>query len=254
MKQIIEEMGVTDILEIPNEFPTYTFYYISDNLKVRGFIIFPKKILAKNPVVIINRGGTRNFGIFNSENIGHYSFLAKNGYITLMSQYRGCDGGEGIDRMGGDDIFDVINLYGLMSKTSFIDINRIGMWGVSRGGMMAFQTIARVSWVKALVVVSPLLDEVHMSTWRPGWKEHQYEIYGGSYSEQYRRSPILWTDQIPKIPTLLFVGMKDDKIDPNKVIEMGKILNSPTVIFPDDGHHISKKTIEKSVDFFNRNL
>lgn len=254
MKQIIEEMDITDILEIPNEFPTYTFYYKSDNLKVRGFMIFPKKILNKNPVVIINRGGTGNYGIFTSENIKHYSFLAKNGYITIMSQYRGCDGGEGIDRMGGDDVFDIVNLYEIISKTSYIDLNRIGMWGVSRGGMMAFQVVTRVPWVKALVVVSPLLDEVHMSTWRPGWKEHQFEIYGASYIEQYKRSPILWHEQIPKIPILLFVGMKDDKIDPNKVVEMGRILNSHTVIFPNDGHHISQKTIEKSLEFFNKNL
>jgi dipeptidyl aminopeptidase/acylaminoacyl peptidase len=252
MEQIIRKLNITDVTKVPNELETYSFFYKSDNLKVRAFIIFPRAILEKNPVVIVNRGGTGEVGIFTHENIKHYNFFSKEGYITIMSQYRGCDGGEGIDRMGGDDVFDIINLYEIISKIPQADIKRIGMWGVSRGGMMAFQVITRIDWIKALIAVSSLIDEVHMSKWRPGWKDHQRETYGGSYAEQYKRSPLLWFKEIPKIPILLFTGMKDDRVDPNKIIEIGKAINATTITFPNDGHFISAKTVNESIIFFNK--
>ena len=247
-------MNVTGVREIPGEFPTYSFFYKSDNLKVRGFIIFPKEISNKHPLVFINRGGTGDVGMFTDENIKHFNFFSKEGYITVMTQYRGCDGGDGFDRMGGDDIFDIINLYKIVSELTLIDTDNIGMWGVSRGGMMMFQVASRVNWIKAMIAVSPIVDEVDMASWRPGWKEHQEQIYGGSYSEQYKRSPLHWIKNIPKIPLMFFVGMKDERINPEKVVEMGKIMDVPVIIFPDDGHFISAKTVERSVEFLNTHL
>jgi len=254
IEEILKKINIVNVRKIPNELPTYSFFYKSDNINVKGFIIFPKRIEALHPVIFMNRGGTGNVGILTDQDLKNYSFFSQKGYITVMSQYRGCDGGEGFDRMGGDDVFDIINLYNIISQIPQIDLNRVGMWGVSRGAMMAFQVSTRVNWLKALTVVSPIIDEVHMATWRPGWKKHQEETYGGSYTEQYKRSPLLWAKEIPKIPTLFFVGMKDERIDPHKAIEMAKKIDAEIVMFPEDGHFISPKTIEQSIDFFNKHL
>jgi hypothetical protein len=47
MKEILEKINITDVKEIPGELPTYSFFYMSDNIKVRGFIIFPKNVSEK---------------------------------------------------------------------------------------------------------------------------------------------------------------------------------------------------------------
>lgn len=254
MKEILEKINITDVKEIPGELPTYSFFYMSDNIKVRGFIIFPKNVSEKNPTVFLNRGGTAEFGMITPQNITHWNYFSKAGYISVLTQYRGCDGGGGVDRMGGDDIFDIVNLHGIIKEIPIIDQNRIGMWGASRGAMMTFQVVARVPWVKAMIIVSPLVDEVHMAEWRENWKQHQIEVYGGSYPEQLKRSPLRWAEYIPKIPSIFFVGMKDDKIDPYKAIEMAEKINAEKVIFPESGHLISPQTITQSVQFFDKHL
>jgi dipeptidyl aminopeptidase/acylaminoacyl peptidase len=254
MKPDIQQTGITDIEEVSNEYSSYSFFYKSDNLKVRGFIIFPKNIQKPCSVIFVNRGGTGEFGKITSESIRRYNFFPENGYVAVFSQYRGCDGGEGVDRMGGDDVFDVINLYDFVKQIPQVDIKRIGMWGVSRGGMMSFQVLTRASWVKALVVVAPLLDEVNMAKWRPGWREHQIEMYGGSYPEQYKRSPKMWLDQLPKIPMMFFHGLKDGKTNPEDSISMASSLGADLITFPDDDHFISAKTVNQSIEFFNKHL
>ncbi|MDP3962641.1 MAG: prolyl oligopeptidase family serine peptidase [bacterium] len=254
MKEVITNTRVSDVKEIDNIYPSYSFFYKSDKIKVRGFIMFPQEIKDKMPVIFINRGGTGEHGIVTEQSIKNYNPFVQAGFITVFSQYRGCNGGEGIDRMGGDDVFDVINIYEVISRIPFADTARIGMWGASRGGMMTFQVMVRVPWVKAAVVVCPIVDEVHMAKWRPGWKEHQIDTYGGSFQEQIKRSPIYWADQIPKIPIIFFAGAKDDRTDATKTIEMAEKISAPITVFPDDGHYIAPKTIQSSIEFFIKNL
>jgi dipeptidyl aminopeptidase/acylaminoacyl peptidase len=259
MKHLLEQLPLSKIEEIKNEYPAFSFFYTSDNLKVKGYIILPKEIKDKHPLIIVNRGGTGEYGKITDEYIKRFSFFAESGYVTVLSQYRGVDGGEGIDRMGGDDIFDVINLYDLISRLPFVDSQNVGMWGVSRGGMMTFQILARVSWVKAAVVVAPIINEVHMAEWRTGWKQHQIDMYGGSYAEQVKRSVAFWPEQIPKIPILIFHGDKDDKTnheDSLKIHATFKELGIPSeiVIFNNESHLISQKTVQQSLNWFQEYL
>jgi dipeptidyl aminopeptidase/acylaminoacyl peptidase len=254
MKTVVEQMGVFDVEEINNEYPTYSFFYKSDGIKVRGFIMFPKNTQTKCPAIFVNRGGTGEHGKITSGGIVHFNFFAEAGYVVIFSQYRGCDGGEGVDRMGGDDVFDITNMYDYVCRNPYIDISRIGMWGVSRGGMMGFQVIARVPWVKAFIAVAPIIDEVAMADWRPGWRQHQIETYGGSFVEQCKRSPIRWVEHIPSIPMIIFHGAKDDRTICEKSIQMAKAVGSRMVVYPDDGHFISSKTVVDSVEFFGRHI
>lgn len=213
IKQILKNAGLINIKKIKTSFEGYSFFYKSDNLKIKGFVLLPKKLKKKNPVIFFNRGGTGEFSKLDESMLNRYDFLAAEGYIVFATQYRGVDGGEGVDRMGGDDVFDIINLFEIVKKVSFVDQNRVGMYGVSRGGMMALQVISRTNWVKSLVLIAPMLDEFTMATWRKGWREHQIDTYGGSEIEMYKRSPLKWINLIPKsLPILLCHGTKDDKV------------------------------------------
>lgn len=246
-------------LVIDSTVQTYEFWYISDNLKVKGFISIPKEFKGNLPVVLVNRGGSRDFAKITLEYLKFYHFLSDQGYVAIFSQYRGNDGGEGLDRMGGDDIFDVINLYEILKEIPFIDLDRIGMLGASRGGMMTFQSLIRVPWIKAAIVIAPLVDEFDMSVWREGWIAHQIEMYGGSDIEKYRRTALCWVDKFPKTPLLIFHGLLDARTNAKKSIELTEKLKEvgvpvELVLYEDGDHFISKRTIEKTIEWFKRYL
>ena len=62
--------------------------------------------------------------------------------ICVATNYRGCGSSQGTDAFGGDDVHDVIHLIDLCQKLDYVDTNQINMLGVSRGGMMTYETDA----------------------------------------------------------------------------------------------------------------
>src|SRR5688572_8111938 len=73
----------------------YRITYLSDNLKVTGYVAEPKA-MGKYPCIISNRGGNQDFGQWNHLSIAFFlGRMADWGYVIIASQYRGNDGGEG---------------------------------------------------------------------------------------------------------------------------------------------------------------
>lgn len=122
----------------------FRLYYRSDGLKVVGFIVKPKEMTGKAPLLIYNRGGAENRSLIETRHLStFFSFLARKGYVVIASQYRGNDGGEGYDRWGGDDINDVLNLVNVARQLPYVDIERKVMLGQSRGGLMTYLAIRK---------------------------------------------------------------------------------------------------------------
>lgn len=69
--------------------------YLSDGLRVVGYIWKPQEMRGKKlPLIIFNRGGSREFGkLAPCWRFGFYHFLV-NGFVVLGSQYRSNDGSE----------------------------------------------------------------------------------------------------------------------------------------------------------------
>ncbi len=115
--------------------------YMSDGLKVKGYLAYPSDIPAgKNiPLIIWNRGGYGDKGAIDRFTArGMFGQLAGWGYAVLASQYRGNDGGEGKDGLGGDEVNDIKNLFPIAEELKFIDTANAAVEGWSRGGMMTF--------------------------------------------------------------------------------------------------------------------
>jgi hypothetical protein len=76
--------------------------YLSDGLKVVGFLWKPQDTVGKQfPLIIFNRGGNREFGKLTPWlRLGFFSYVSQ-GFVVLASQYRGNDGGEGHEEYGG---------------------------------------------------------------------------------------------------------------------------------------------------------
>ncbi len=223
--------------------------YMSDGLKVTGFIVEPAQIPEHKQIsaVIYCRGGSHNDGRITVMSImNNMYFLATQGYIVLASQYRGNDGGQGKDELGGSDVHDVLNLMNVAQSIEYIDLENVFLFGISRGGMMACMALYQKIPVRAAAVSGCVTDYFSLEQLRPDLiplfesmmpnmpqdKDHQYK----------KRSAVCWADAI-NVPLLLMHGAKDAVIDVSQSQELARKLEKAhktfkLIIFPEGDHSL----------------
>ncbi len=194
--------------------------YLSDGLKVVGFVVKPRDPRGKRyPVVIYNRGGVQDIGKIDAQNILDFYELAANGFVVLASQYRGNDGGEGMEEVGGADVADVVNLVSLASSLPYSDPDNMFFYGVSRGAMMTFLALARGVTVNAAAVVGGIYDmQALMESAKqrmPGVANRVMKLIP-DYSSRgaaalAERSVMQWPEKIT-VPLLMIHGADDEEV------------------------------------------
>jgi dipeptidyl aminopeptidase/acylaminoacyl peptidase len=206
----------------------YHITYLSDGLKVKGYLAVPKKP-GKYPCVIFNRGGNKEFSaITNAAFLRLIGKLAASGYVVGASQYRGNAGGEGLEEFGGKDINDVLNLIPLFSQLPQADTSRIGMFGWSRGGMMTYLALTKTVRIKAAVVASGMTDLFKSIESRPEfdtlWAKIIPHFTDNKQEVLKQRSATYFADKINKnTPILILQGTGDWRVPANQVLDMVNI-------------------------------
>lgn len=244
---------------------TTKIIYMSDGLKVIGFIIKPKDITKKYPAIIYNRGGNREFGKITIPNLRTLAqIVLKYNYIILASQYRGNDGSEGREEFGGGDVNDIINLIKVTDHLSYIKKDEIFMLGESRGGMMTYLAIKKGAPIKSAVIncgISNLFDTYHER--KQGMKDVMIELIGGTPEEKFEeyasRSAYYWPEKI-NVPVLILAGGKDWRVSVNQSKKMADILKKNNkivnlIVYPDGKHCLPRKRndwIKKTIDWFEK--
>jgi len=208
--------------------------YLSDGLKVVGFLVKPRDPQGRRyPVLIYNRGGIQDIGKIDTPNILDFYELAANGFVVLASQYRGNDGGDGTDEVGGADVADVVTLTSLASSLPYSDPKNIFFYGVSRGGMMTFLALARGVAVNAAAVVGGIYDmEGLMESTKqrmPGIANRvmklipDYATRGATTLAE--RSVMQWPEKIT-VPLLMIHGADDEEVPVSQALEFAEKLSS----------------------------
>jgi len=205
----------------------YRIQYLSDGLKVVGFMAEPKE-KGKYPCIIANRGGRWNFGLWKPFLVAFYlGRMASWGYVAVASQYRGSsDGGEGKEEYGGKDLNDVFNLIPLLSHIPNADTSRIGMYGESRGGMMTYLALKRSCRFKAAVVVAGMADCFDVIKKRPELEDRTFRDLIPNYTRNKEialkeRSAIFWPEQMCKTtPLLIMQGSADWRVDASQAMQL----------------------------------
>ena len=203
--------------------------YLSDNLKVKGFISYPKDTSKKYPCVIWNRGGIGNRGAIDSFTArGIYGQLASWGYVVFASQYRGNAGGEGQEELGGKDVNDILNLVPLAEEFNCADNTKWGIEGWSRGGMMTYLTLTKNKNFKCAILVGAMADLKNYFYDSPRVYEKFRELANENKLKEIisERSAINISDKLPRIPYLIIHGGDDRMVSPLQSIEMAKILHT----------------------------
>ena len=228
----------------------YDITYMSDGLKVKGYLAQPKED-GTYPAVIWNRGGNREFSLLEPLLLKLY---ATNGYVAIGSQYRGNGGGEGKEEFGGADVNDVINLIPCLKSLLNVDTDRIGMVGYSRGGMMTYivlkeQTLRGTNDIKAACTVGGVADLFLLAKERPGpmLNDVMIPLIGGSPSQvpqKYEaRSATYWADKI-NVPLLILHGEADDRVSVEQARKLGEEMDKygkvyKLITYPGGDHGLS---------------
>jgi dipeptidyl aminopeptidase/acylaminoacyl peptidase len=242
--------------------------YVSDGLKVKGFLLVPKKDV-RYPVLIFNRGGCKDFGVLTRAFVARWlSVFASWGYVVVASQYRGNGGGEGKDQLGGDDVNDVLNLLPLIDSLPNADPTRIGMWGASRGGLMSYLILTRTNRIRAAVILSGPTNLSTISAYRKALRpDDDFEEFclreaiprydRNKQKELEARSPIKWPEKLNRgTPILLFQGTSDWRSSPQSVLDMAaallKLKHPFRLVMLEGGEHELDAYLEE-VDRITRN-
>ncbi|WP_018357677.1 S9 family peptidase [Porphyromonas levii] len=135
----------------------------------------------KYPVVMTQYSGPGSQTVKNSFSFGWEEYLAQEGFVVVAVDGRGT-GGRGSEfkkctylQMGMLESQDQIEAAQALGQMSFVDKERIGIWGWSFGGYMTLMTLSRGNGTFAAgVAVAPPTD------WR---------LYDSIYTERYMRTP-----------------------------------------------------------------
>ncbi len=253
-QEIFSEEVQKRMCEISHAVRGFSFTYLSGNHRVGGMLSVPNNIgTEKIPVIIYNRGGYKDFSSLPpSATFRSLGGLAEQGYCVIASQYSGNSFSEGKDEYGGSDIDDVIRLYDIIKSFPFIDTERIGMYGGSRGAVMTYRVLAKVNWIKAVCIVSGLTNLFRMSELRPKMQTVFNEAFGASKEEMEKRSVVFFVDQLPKtVPVLIFHGGKDERVHIEDALETDRKMTEygiphQLVVYPTADHFLTGFQKEKN--------
>ncbi|MEM9596615.1 MAG: prolyl oligopeptidase family serine peptidase, partial [Acidobacteriota bacterium] len=182
------------------------------------------------------------------------------------SQYRGVEGGEGMEEFGGAELADVLNLLPLLDSLPQADTSRVGMYGWSRGGMMTYLALTKTDRIKAAVVGAAPTDVAGLIADRPVMEERvlaelvpRWEQNRSAAIEE--RSAMLWPERLhPKTPILLLHGSADWRVDPTQSLRMATALYEAKrpfrlVVFEGGDHGLSEfreEVNDQVVQWFDR--
>jgi dienelactone hydrolase len=256
-KEAVERMRGSADLEL------LKIKYLSDGLKVVGFIYKLKRAEGQRlPAIIFNRGGLAD-GAIGPQNFNYLYEMhryASEGFVVIASQYRGTDGSEGKDEAAGADTDDVMSLIPLARSLPYVDMSRLFMWGYSRGAMMTLQALKRGAPVRAVAIVGAPTDLTANAN-NPGFLQFARRVYpdfDARKDEHLKsRSAILWVDKI-EVPLLVMHGGADPGTPPTHAInlaqkleEQGKIYE--LVVYAKDNHGVflnAEDRLRRTVDWF----
>jgi dipeptidyl aminopeptidase/acylaminoacyl peptidase len=247
------------------EYECHHIWYLSDKIPVSGYIVKPKAMKGRMwPVILYNRGGTGDFSLIDDLVRVELYLLAKEGYVVLGTEYRSTGDKGRRDEWGGADVDDVLNLATVAKTLGYIDMERMFMLGVSRGGTMTYLALKNKMPMKAAAVIAGPTDLEAWAKYRPefvtgddtydGWAkvwpdfEHRKEEYFRA------RSAVAWADQI-NTPVLILHSRIDTKVPVSQAFAIAEKLQEykkeyELVIYGKDGHSLPLNRTDRNEHIF----
>lgn len=216
-----------------------------------GYMIKPEGFSEsqKYPVIMHVYGGPGSQQVLNSwrgTNYWWHQMLTQKGYIVVCIDNRGT-GARGEEfkkstylQLGKYETEDQIDGAKFLAAQSYVDENRIGIWGWSYGGYMSTLCLLKGADVfKAAIAVAPVTN----------WKWYD-SIYTERYMRTRQENEVGYEDNSPvnfahllKGNYLIIHGLTDDNVHPQHAIEMTEALiqankQFDALLYPNRNHGI----------------
>lgn len=181
MEDNAELVSEYDALNLPKK--GFFSFITSEGVSLNGWMLKPINFnpQQKYPTLMIQYSGPDSQEVKDSWSAGWEYYLASQGYVVACVDGRGTAArGEEFRKMtymqlGVLETKDQIETARYLGKQSFIDKNRIGIWGWSYGGFMTLNAMSTGEKIfKAGIAVAPVAD------WR---------LYNSAYTERFMRQP-----------------------------------------------------------------
>ncbi|MDD4727657.1 MAG: prolyl oligopeptidase family serine peptidase, partial [Dysgonamonadaceae bacterium] len=237
--------------------------------QLNGWIIKPVNFnnSQKYPVVMIQYSGPNSQQVLDRFGVDWYYELAQQGFVVASVDGRGT-GARGEEfrkqtylNLGITESDDQIAAARYLSTLSYIDANRIGIWGWSYGGYNVLMSMSRGNGIfKAGVAIAAVTD------WR---------YYDTVYSERFMRTPqqnaagydkgsaVKLADKLQG-SLLLIHGTADDNVHFQNAMEYSRALvkadkHFDMFVFPDKNHFINGGNsrmylYNKVINYYKKNL
>lgn len=278
-----------DIKEV-NSNSRYTSYltsYNSDELKINGLLTKPTTTMPQGgwPAIVFVHGYIPPTLYRSQEKyVAYVDYLAKNGFVVFKIDLRGHDKSEGTP--GGayyspDYVIDTLNAYAALQNTTFINPQKIGLWGHSMAGNVVLRASATNPQIPATSIWAGAgFTFEDLQTYR--LNDQSYRPPTNNTLQQKRRSQLFekhgqfssssefWKQVVPTNFLSDFVGaieLHHATDDPVVSVEYSRNLNNmldKTNIphqfyeYSNGGHNLSdpsfSKAIQRTVDFFQKYL
>jgi dipeptidyl aminopeptidase/acylaminoacyl peptidase len=214
------QIDIVDTVTQTDAYTTYSIVYPSDGLLITGLMNIPNGD-GPFPVAILNHGHYDEAAyVPGNGTTTAADFLARNGYLTLASDYRnhaGSDKGDNFFRTGY--VVDVLNLIASVKTLPQAKVDSIVVWGHSMGGGGSLEiAVINPPNVKGIVLYAPMSGDFtanyYRLAWFRGWATPgpDWPMPPEAAPDTYRQlSPLNYLSYI-QIPIRIHHGYIDDQV------------------------------------------
>lgn len=192
--------------------------WVAESEQTRGYTLVPQHDPHRRwPVVLFLRGGLDPKDRIRAGEVIQLMRLAQLGYYVVAPEYQFDDRP---DEVGGAENERVEAMLDEVLADPRADPRQVFIYGVSRGGINAFQIARHRSDVRAVFCLSCEVDMTHVLEERPEMADFLSVVIPGFTTDRERalalRSPSLWASEL-HMPILFVHGRRDWRANPQHV-------------------------------------
>jgi dipeptidyl-peptidase-4 len=270
--QTLKENNLALFNEYDLSFPELGTFKTSDSVRLNYMIIKPKNfnLDKKYPVLVFGYGGPgsqRALDQWYGNRQLYHMMMAQNGFIVFTVDNRGTGGrGKSFKNLMYRDlskwpVIDHIEAAKYLATLSYIDSDRMGVWGWSGGGTLTLWLLTRAyDYFKAGVSVAPNTEFLNYDGI---WSERYMRLPEDNADGYVQASPQTYAHQLGG-KLLLVHGTQDDNVHYQHSLQMAKKLQDAgkqfeLMLYPNKHHSIrgaetQKHLYEMMTNFFLRTL